>query len=43
LSRSALDALQALHQKLPDSAARTALKTLLDHQLAAPKAGAEKT
>jgi len=43
LSRSALDALQALHQKLPDSAARTALKTLLDHQLVPPKRGTEET
>ena len=33
LSASALGALKALHQQLPDSAARTALKTLLDHQL----------
>ena len=33
LSKSALDALQALYQKLPDSAARVALKTLLDHHL----------
>ena len=43
LSRGALDALQALHQRLPASAARTALKTLLDHQLAPAKAGADKT
>jgi len=43
LSRTALGALQALHQQLPDSPARTALKTLLDHQLAPTKAGAEKT
>jgi len=33
LSRTALEALQALHQKLPDSPARKALKALLDHQL----------
>jgi len=33
LSKSALDALQALYQKLPDSPARSALKTLLDHHL----------
>ncbi len=43
LSPAALDALQALHQQLPDSPARTALKTLLDHQLVAAKAGTEKT
>jgi hypothetical protein len=42
LSRSALDALQALHRRLPDSPARTALKTLLDHQLVRAKPGAEK-
>lgn len=40
LSRTALDALQALHQRLPDSPARTALKTLLDHQLVPMKPGA---
>jgi hypothetical protein len=39
LSRSAIDALLALHGKLPDSPARTALKTLLDHQLAPEKTG----
>ena len=33
LSRTALEALQTLHQQLPDSPARKALKTLLDHQL----------
>jgi hypothetical protein len=33
LSASALGELQALHQKLPDSEARRALKALLDHQL----------
>ena len=43
LSRTALDALQALHQRLPDSPARTALKTLLDHQLVPANAGTEKT
>jgi hypothetical protein len=41
LSRSALDALQALHQRLPDSPARAALKTLLDHQLAPDKTSGE--
>jgi hypothetical protein len=43
LSRAALDALNTLHQQLPESPARTALKTLLDHQLASDKAGAGKT
>jgi hypothetical protein len=38
LSRTALDALLELHRKLPDSPARVALKTLLDHQLAPIKA-----
>ena len=33
LSRGALDALQALYRRLPDSPARGALKTLLDHHL----------
>jgi hypothetical protein len=33
LSQSALDSLQALHRKLPESPARSALKTLLDHHL----------
>jgi hypothetical protein len=33
LSTSALGELQALYRKLPDSEARRALKTLLDHQL----------
>ena len=42
LSGSALAALQALHLKLPDSPARKALKTLLDHQLAPAKTGGEK-
>jgi hypothetical protein len=33
LSRSALEALQALYLRLPESPARKALKTLIDHQL----------
>ena len=33
LSQGALDALQTLYGKLPDSAARKALKTLLDHHV----------
>ena len=33
LSKSALQALQSLYDKLADSAARRALKTLLDHHL----------
>jgi len=33
LSRGALDSLQALYLKLPQSPARAALKTLLDHHL----------
>jgi hypothetical protein len=33
LSARALQELQELHRKLPDSPARKALKTLLDHQL----------
>ena len=33
LSRGALDALQALYRRLPDSPARGALKTLLDHHV----------
>jgi hypothetical protein len=33
LSRAALDDLQALYLKLPESPARSALRTLLDHQL----------
>jgi hypothetical protein len=33
LSRSALEALRSLHGRLPDSPARAALKTLLDHHL----------
>ena len=43
LSRAALEALQALHWGLPDSPARIALKTLLDHQLVPEKAGTENT
>jgi hypothetical protein len=42
LSQTALNALQALHQKLPDSPARESLKTLLDHQLAPVKPGPGK-
>ena len=42
LSRTALEGLQALHLRLPDSPARTALKTLLDHHLVPTKTGAEK-
>jgi hypothetical protein len=33
LSRGALDALQALYRRLPDSPARSALKALLDHHV----------
>jgi hypothetical protein len=40
-SRSALEALQALYQQLPDSPARKALKTLIDHQLETDKSGSE--
>jgi hypothetical protein len=43
LSRNALEGLQALHLRLPDSPAREALKTLLDHQLAPAKTDDEKT
>jgi len=43
LSGTALDSLRALHQRMPDSAARNALKILLDHQLATDKARAGKT
>ena len=39
LSRAARGALQELYRKLPDSPARSALKTLLDHQLK-PEPGA---
>ena len=42
LSPAAVTALLALYQRLPESAARKALKTLLDHQLAADGAGVEK-
>jgi len=42
LSPSALEGLQALYRRLPESAARNALKTLLDHHLAPRKPGAEK-
>lgn len=35
LSGKALEALRALHRKLPDSAARRALKILIDHHLKA--------
>ena len=42
LSPSAINALQALHHKLPDSPARRALKTLLDHQFVPPKTGREE-
>jgi hypothetical protein len=42
LSPAAVTALIGLHQKLPDSAARKALKTLLDHQVAPTKDGGKK-
>ena len=42
LSRAALDSLRALYRQLPDSPARTALKTLLDHHLPPMKTGAGK-
>jgi len=42
LSRSALEALQALHRRLPESPARKALKTLLQHHLASEKPDAAK-
>ena len=42
LSPTAVTALRALYQQLPESAARKALKTLLDHQLAPAKADGEK-
>jgi len=42
LSSTALDGLQALYLRLPESPARRALKTLLDHHLAAGKPGAGK-
>ena len=43
LSPSALEGLQKLHQELPDSPARTALKTLLDHHLVPMKTSTEET
>jgi len=43
LSPAAITGLMSLYQKMPDSAARKALKTLLDHQLAAAKAGSGKS
>lgn len=43
LSPAAVTALTGLYRKLPDSAARKALKVLLDHQLAPAKAGGEKS
>ncbi len=43
LSPAAVAALVGLYQKLPESAARKALKTLLDHQLAPAKAGGGKS
>jgi hypothetical protein len=42
LSRGALATLQTLYQKLPESAARKSLKTLLDHQLAETRVEGEK-
>jgi hypothetical protein len=42
LPGSALEALQALHDRLPDSPARQALKTLLDHQVVPAKAGKKR-
>jgi len=42
LSGSAIEALQALHDRLPDSPARKALKSLLDHQVVPTKAGKER-
>ncbi|MBC7804159.1 MAG: hypothetical protein H7Y16_09815 [Candidatus Parcubacteria bacterium] len=38
LSLAALEALRALHQGLPDSAAKSALKTLLEHHVTPAKA-----
>jgi hypothetical protein len=43
LSPAAVTALRALYQKLPESAARKALKTLLDHQLVPAEAGGKKS
>ena len=42
LSPTAVTALRTLYQQLPESAARKALKTLLDHQLAPAKADGKK-
>jgi hypothetical protein len=42
LSRGALDALQALLRRLPESPARKALKTLLQHQVVPDNAGTRK-
>jgi len=43
LSPSALEGLRALYRRMPESTARTALKTLLDHQLAPGKPGGGKS
>jgi hypothetical protein len=43
LSLAAVTALTRLHQELPDSAARQALKILLDHQVAVAEAGGKKS
>ena len=43
LSPTALEGLQELYLRLPESAARSALKTLLDHHLAPGKPGGEQT
>ncbi|HUN70440.1 MAG TPA: hypothetical protein VMU46_16700 [Burkholderiales bacterium] len=42
LSSVAIAALQQLHDKLPDTPARRALKTLLDHQAVPDKAGSKR-
>ena len=42
LSATALDGLRSLFQRMPESAARDALKTLLDHQLASEMARTRK-
>ncbi len=42
LSPAAVSSLTGLYRKLPDSAARKALKTLLDHQLAPAKTEGEE-
>jgi hypothetical protein len=39
LSATVLEGLQALHRRMPESPARSALKTLLDHHLAPAKPG----